>query len=68
VRLLNRSRDLLNSLGASGQELQTPTQDDPKSANPTQDMVENEVPSADKLPLEGILLIEGLRPGANLDS
>ena len=33
-----------------------------------QDNVQNDRPTADKLPLEGIMLIEGLKPGANLES
>ena len=66
VRLLDRSRELLSSLGAPAAS--GPRPDTAKATNSMQDIMENDRPSADNLPLEGILLIEGLKPGANLES
>jgi hypothetical protein len=72
LRLLERCRELLSSLGApqpAGSEARMGSGSKPsKGANSTQDNVENDSPPADRLPLEGILLIEGLKPGANLES
>ena len=72
VRLLERCRELLSSLGASqaaGSGARAGSAFKPSAAaDSTQDNVENDRPPADKLPLEGILLIEGLKPGANLES
>jgi len=72
VRLLESCRELLSNLGApqpAGSEARMGSGPKPsKGANSTQDNVENDSPPADKLPLEGILLIEGLKPGANLES
>src|SRR6267142_447896 len=75
IRLLERCRELLSSLGTPqmpqmpGLEARPGSATKPsKGANSTQDNVENDSPPADKLPLEGILLIEGLKPGANLES
>jgi hypothetical protein len=43
--------------------------DEPEEASgPAQSLLENDRFIADKLPTEGILLIEGLQPGARLDS
>jgi hypothetical protein len=65
VRLLERSRELLNSLGsgasAGGSESHEPR-------NSAQDNVENVPGPAEKSPVEGILLIEGLKPGAHFES
>ncbi len=36
--------------------------------NPVKDLVENARPPTDKLPAEGVLLIEGLKPGSRLES
>src|SRR5882672_5286126 len=75
VRLLERCRELLSSLGTPQMPQMPGLEGRPgsafkpsKGANSTQDNVENDSPPADKLPLEGILLIEGLKPGANLES
>lgn len=57
VRLLDRSRELLKSLGSSQKPL-----------NSAQDNVENVPAPAEKSPVEGILLIEGLKPGAHFES
>jgi methyl-accepting chemotaxis protein-like sensor len=77
VRLLDRSRELLTSLGmpaasdpdatASGSHKTAPAE---SSAGPNsmQDIVENGPAPADRLPVEGILLIEGLKPGAHFES
>jgi hypothetical protein len=73
VRLLDRSRELLKSLGSSGGAGTGST--DPisprsgeKPRNSAQDNVENASGPAEKSPVEGILLIEGLKPGANFES
>ena len=64
VRLLDRTRELLRRLGFSeGARSRTS-----ESPNSTQDDVENAAPPADKSPTEGMLLIEGLKPGAHLES
>jgi hypothetical protein len=77
VRLLDRSRELLNSLGTpagSGPDVTASGPPNPASAesaaapNSMQDIVENGPPPADRLPVEGILLIEGLKPGAHFES
>ncbi len=69
VRLLDRSRELLRSVGGSevsetaGGRAATP------SPISTQDIVENDPTPADNATVaEGILLIEGLIPGARLES
>jgi hypothetical protein len=74
VRLLDQSRELLQSLGS--QEGPGPGSREaisfrgrtPEAPNPEQDNVENVSPPADKSHAEGMLLIEGLKPGANLES
>jgi hypothetical protein len=77
VRLLDRSRELLNSLGtpaAPGPDVTMSGSRKPAAAesaagpNSMQDIVENGPPPADRLPVEGILLIEGLKPGAHFES
>ncbi len=78
VRLLERSRELLQSLGAPGAQGISRQDRAPRQAvsfrssleprNSTQDNVENEPKPADKSPVEGLLLIEGLKPGAQLES
>jgi len=65
-KLLDRARELQRALN-------TPSSDrvggDPMAGpNSVQEHVENDPPPADKLPAEGILLIEGLKPGARLES
>jgi hypothetical protein len=67
VRLLDRSRQLLNSLGAPAPQAQVGTEPSSKQKS-AEELVENGPPSADNLPMEGILLIEGLKPGARLES
>jgi hypothetical protein len=69
VRLLDHSRELLRGIG--GSESPAPSMPRPRAANPisTQDLVENDPPSSDNASVaEGILLIEGLKPGARLES
>jgi len=78
VRLLDRSRELLRSIESSGAS--DPSGGDSRAResvtiragndarNSMQDNVENDPAPADKSPVEGILLIEGLKPGAHLDS
>ena len=72
VRLLDRARELLSNLGAApAGRPGSPSESSPNPsnvANSMQDNVQNDRPTADKLPLEGIMLIEGLKPGANLES
>ena len=66
-KLLDRAHGLLHRLGASPPP--EPTGGDPAAnRNSAQDVVENDPPPADNLPAEGILLIEGLKPGAHLES
>jgi hypothetical protein len=61
VRLLDRSRELLKCLGSSDtSSLET--------RNSAQDNVENAPGPAEKSPVEGMLLIEGLKPGAHFES
>jgi len=70
VRLLDRSRELLSSLGtpaASGPP-KPASAESAAARNSMQDIVENGPPPADRLPVEGILLIEGLKPGAHFES
>jgi len=74
VRLLDRSRELLKSLGASesgsgsgsGGAISIHSSLEPR--NSAQDNVENVPAPAEKSPVEGILLIEGLKPGAHFES
>jgi len=74
IRLLDQSRGLLQSLGAQGspaggsREAVSFRGKTPEGPNPEQDNVENVSPPADKSHAEGMLLIEGLKPGANLES
>lgn len=72
VRLLDKARELLSNMGApsSGRPGLSlgPAPDPSNPSNSMQDVVENDRPPADKSSLEGILLIEGLKPGANLES
>ncbi len=78
VRLLERSRELLNSLGSPGTQGSSGPNRAPREAisihssveprNSTQDNVENDPKPAEKSPVEGLLLIEGLKPGAQLES
>jgi hypothetical protein len=84
VRLLDRSRELLRRLGIpeagetpSAAPMPSPgpsTRDaisfrgSAEPADSEQDIVENDPPPADKSPTEGMLLIEGLKPGAHLES
>jgi hypothetical protein len=70
VRLLDQSRGLLQSLGQTESRrepisIRAGSADAPK---PEQDIVENAPQPAEKSPEEGIMLIEGLKPGANLES
>jgi hypothetical protein len=78
VRLLERSRELLASIGSSG-ATELPGADRPsrdaisfrsseKPRKSSQDNVENDPQPAEKSPVEGLLLIEGLKPGAQLES
>ena len=65
-KLLDRARELQRGLNASSSDL---AGGDPAAGpNSVQEHVENDPPRADKLPAEGILLIEGLKPGARLES
>ena len=69
VRLLDHSRELLRAVG--GSESPAAAAPRPRAANPisTQDLVENDPPPSDNASVaEGILLIEGLKPGARLES
>jgi len=92
VRLLDRSRELLQSFGSSDDrdhagrdsrareavtirpsgEPRNPGSEPLNSAsellNSAQDNVQNDPAPADKSPVEGMLLIEGLKPGAHLES
>ena len=78
VRLLDRSRELLQSFGSSdapdqgrdsrARQAVTIRRPGSESRNSAQVNVENDPAPADKSPVEGILLIEGLKPGAHLDS
>jgi hypothetical protein len=67
VRLLDRSRELLRILGAPAPQPQAGTHP-ANERNSAQELVENAPAPADNLPMEGILLIEGLKPGARLES
>ena len=78
VRLLDHSRELLQSIGSSDAP-DSPDRDSrareavtiragSETRNSPHDDVQNDPPPADKSPVEGILLIEGLKPGAHLDS
>ncbi len=65
-KLLDRARDLQRALNTSSSDR---VGGDPTAGpNSVQEHVENDPPPADKLPAEGILLIEGLKPGARLES
>jgi methyl-accepting chemotaxis protein-like sensor len=77
VRLLDRSRELLKSLGSSepmvggsepGPGDPIATRSSKKPRNSAQDNVENAPEPAEKSPVEGVLLIEGLKPGAHFES
>jgi hypothetical protein len=78
VRLLDRARELLKSLGSgasaggsgSGSASGDPTsiRSSLEARNSAQDNVENVPGPAEKSPVEGILLIEGLKPGAHFES
>jgi hypothetical protein len=77
VRLLDRSRELLKSLGSSEAMVGDSEPDSadpisirssPKPRNSAQDNVENAPEPAEKSPVEGVLLIEGLKPGAHFES
>ena len=66
-KLLDRARELHRGLSTSASP--DPTGGDPTGGrNSAQELVENDPSPADKLPAEGILLIEGLKPGARLES
>jgi hypothetical protein len=77
VRLLDKSRELLSALGTSEDAAShggTPAREavtirvggEPR--NSVQDNVENDPEPAEKSLAEGVLLIEGLKPGAHLES
>jgi hypothetical protein len=72
VRLLDHSRELLKSLGssgapsASGDAISIRSSAEPR--NSAQDNVENAPRPAEKSSVEGVLLIEGLKPGAHFES
>jgi hypothetical protein len=77
VRLLEKSRELLSALGSSEDAAShggTPAREaitiraggEPR--NSMQDNVENDPALAEKSLAEGVLLIEGLKPGAHLES
>jgi|GEM_PF-2467220 len=74
VRLLDRSRELLKSLGGSaegsdsGPDGPISIRSSQEPRNSAQDNVENAPGPAEKSPVEGILLIEGLKPGAHFES
>jgi hypothetical protein len=73
VRLLDRTRELLQALGAAdrpkpGARAAIAFRSSAEPAKPEQDDVENAPSPADKSSVEGLLLIEGLKPGANLES
>ncbi len=76
VRLLDKSRALLRTLGPSDAEepargsgaREAASRPGAEARNSVQDNVENDPGPAEKSPVEGILLIEGLKPGAHLDS
>ena len=69
VRLLDRSRELLKSLGAGAPHEPAGNNPDVTERNSAPDIVENGPPSADNATVaEGMLLIEGLKPGAHLES
>jgi hypothetical protein len=74
VRLLDRSRELLKSLGGSaegsdsGPDGPISIRSSQEPRNSAQDNVENVPAPAEKSPVEGILLIEGLKPGAHFES
>jgi len=73
VRVLDRSRELLQALGepdrpSPGSRAAISFRSSAEPPKPEQDDVENVSPPADKSSVEGLLLIEGLKPGANLES
>jgi len=69
VRLLDRSRELLKCLGISTPRQPAENPPSAKDRNSTPDIVENGPPPADNATVaEGMLLIEGLKPGAHLES
>src|SRR5882762_9869668 len=72
IRLLDQSRGLLQSLGVQGSPAREAVSfrgRTPEGPIPSpEDNVENVSPPADKSHAEGMLLIEGLKPGANLES
>ena len=73
VRLLDRSRQLLQALGepdrsGPGSREAISFRSSLEPPKPEQDVVENVAPPADTSSVEGMLLIEGLKPGANLES
>jgi hypothetical protein len=72
VRLLERTRELLQALGTEdrpkpGNRAAVAIRSSAEPAMPEQDDVENASAPADKSSVEGLLLIEGLKPGANLE-
>jgi hypothetical protein len=72
VRLLDRTRGLLQALGTADRP-KPDTRDaidirsSAEAAETEQDDVENAPSAADTSSVEGLLLIEGLKPGANLE-
>jgi hypothetical protein len=65
-KLLDRARELQRALHTSSSDL---AGGNPAAGpNSVQEHVENDPSPADKLPAQGILLIEGLKPGARLES
>jgi len=72
VRLLDRARELLEALDAPdrpapGARAAIAFRSSVQPVIPEQDDVENAPPAADTSSVEGLLLIEGLKPGANLE-
>ena len=80
VRLLDHSRELLQGLDAPEPAGPAPKRDSvsiksskepaalAESPDSVPDMVENTSPAADNQSVEGLFLIEGLKPGADLES
>jgi hypothetical protein len=72
VRLLDRTRGLLQALGTAdrpkpGTRAAIAIRSSAEPVETEQDDVENAPSRADTSSVEGLLLIEGLKPGANLE-